>query len=81
MAKIKDLIHQLQLLDPEDSILFQYMTSEFLDMHEYQFADVVEYLDDNSTFADDSADVLKAWINEAVDVLDEVARQEEEDED
>lgn len=65
MAQVKDLIEQLQKLDPEDAILFQYMTSEFLDMHEYMFADVVEYLDDNSDFADESAKMFKGWINEA----------------
>lgn len=78
MATVKSLIEQLEKLDPEDTILFQYLTSEFLDgYHEHEFAELVEYLDDNSTFADDSSSMFRSWLQEAEGVLEEERERED----
>jgi hypothetical protein len=78
MATVKSLIEQLQLLDPEDTILFQYLTSEFADgYHEHEFAELVEYLDDNSSFADDSASMFYSWLQEAESVIEEERERED----
>lgn len=76
MATVRSLIEQLQKLDPDDTILFQYLTSEFLDgYHEHEFAEIVEYLDDNSNFADDSSEMFRAWVTEAWGVLEDEREQ------
>lgn len=77
MATVRSLIEQLEKLNPDDEILFQYLTSEFLDgYHEHEFQEIVEYLDDNSNFADDSSEMFRAWVTEAWNVLEDEREQE-----
>lgn len=76
MTTVNTLIKQLQLLDPEEPILFQYLTTEFVGYGTEDFSNIVDYLDDNSQFADDSVEVFRSWITEAASVLEEVGRED-----
>ncbi len=61
---IRELIDQLSKLDPDDPIVFGYVTST-----RENFAEISEYLDTNEQFADDTAELFASWIAEADDIL------------
>lgn len=78
MATVASLIEQLKNNHkPDDAIVFQYMVSEFTSYPEDQFADIANYLMNNDSFGEESAEFFTAWMTEANDVLLEY----EEDED
>lgn len=77
MTTVKQLIEQLQELhNPDEAIVFQYKVAEHTRYSEEEFAEISDYLMNNDSFADESADFFNAWIVEADDVLETVKEQE-----
>jgi hypothetical protein len=75
---IQQLIEQLQRNhNPSDSVVFNYYVAEYAGKSEEEFTPIAEYLMDNESFGEESANFFVAWINEAEDVLDSVEAQKE----
>lgn len=67
---VQNLIEQLQKNhNPDDSIIFQYMVSEYTSYTEEKFQPIAEYIMDNESFGEESSEFFTAWITEANDVL------------
>lgn len=77
MTTVKTLIEQLQRLDPTEPVLFQYLVSDMVGHSKADFANIVDYLDDNPNFGEDSVELFIGWITEAADVLEEAEDEEE----
>lgn len=79
MATVKDLVEQLQRnYKPEEPIVFQYMVAEYTSFDDDTFAEIANYLMNNDSFGEESAEFFTAWMNEAEDVI-ETEREQEED--
>lgn len=79
MTTVKQLIKQLkEYHDPDEPIIFQYIVADYTDYSESDFESIAEYLMDNDSFGDESANFFASWMEEARDCI--YTHQEEEEE-
>ena len=78
MTTIKDLIDQLKMLDENEPVAYQYVLADSVGMSEADFAPIAEYLMNNNSFGEESANFFTAWVIEAQDVLANVPTQTQE---
>ena len=68
---VKKLISLLETLDPEESIVFQFLIAEHTDYFVSQFEAIADYLEVSNSFGDHTAGVLKQWCIDAEYALEE----------
>jgi hypothetical protein len=74
---VKDLIKQLQEEHGSDEpIIFQYVVADHTDLDSDTFEEVADYLMGNDQFGEDTTEVFKSWITEALDIVQESAEEE-----
>lgn len=60
--KVKELIEQLSSHDPEEPVLVQYLLAEHTYLSETQLEMIVEYLEQETYFADEISIAFDSWI-------------------
>jgi hypothetical protein len=68
---VKRLISLLQSLDPEESIVFQFLIAEHTTYSASEFEEIAEYLEDSEGFGEDTTRVLRNWCEQAQYDLEE----------
>jgi hypothetical protein len=63
------LIELLQLSNPDEPVVFQFLLAEHTDYSVEEFAELADYLEDSDSFGEDTARVLKEWLVEAEENL------------
>lgn len=77
MATVASLIEQLKTNhNPDEPIVFQYMVQEFTSYLPNEFEEISNYLMNNDSFGEESGEFLRAWMSEAMGIIEE---EEEED--
>jgi hypothetical protein len=76
MPTVASLIEQLQTLNPDEPIVYQYMLAEHTGDVQPEFAKISEYLAENTAFAESVVEFFRNWIDEAADVLFAVEEDE-----
>jgi hypothetical protein len=66
---VSKLISLLSDLDPNEGIVFQYLTAEHSGYDEASFVDIARSLLEDDDFASESAYFLQRWIDDAADEL------------
>jgi hypothetical protein len=67
------LIELLKLSNPDEPIVFQFLLHEHVDK-DYsaeEFETIADYLEDSDSFGDETARVLRAWCEEALDCVEQ----------
>lgn len=65
------LIELLQLSNPDEPVVVQFLLAEHTDYSVEEFAELADYLEDSNGFGEDTARVLKEWLVEAEENLAE----------
>jgi hypothetical protein len=66
---VSKLISLLSELDPNEGIVFQYLTAEHAGYDEPSFRDIASALLEDEDFASESAFFLQRWIEDAADEI------------
>jgi hypothetical protein len=78
MATVAELIDQLQRNHKLDEpIVFQYMVQEYTPYLPDEFAEISNYLMNNDSFGDESSQFFRAWMSEAMGIIEEELEEEE----
>ena len=78
MSTVAQLIDQLQRNHKLDEpIVFQYMVQEYTPYLPDEFAEISNYLMNNDSFGDESSQFFRAWMSEAMSIIEEELEEEE----
>jgi hypothetical protein len=77
MATVANLIEQLKTHDPNEPIVFQYMVADWTPYLPSEFEEVSNYLMNNDSFGDESSQFFRAWMSEAMSIIEELEEEEE----
>jgi len=77
MATVANLIEQLKTHDPNEAIVFQYMVADWTSYLPSEFEEVSNYLMNNDSFGDESSQFFRAWMSEAMSIIEELEEEEE----
>lgn len=67
---VKQLIELLQISDPDEPIVFQFILQEHTDYSAEEFEAIANFLEDSGPFGEDTARVLKDWCEDAVQEIE-----------
>lgn len=77
MATVASLIEQLKTNhNPDEPIVFQYMVQEYTSYLPDEFEEISNYLMNNDSFGEESAEFFTGWMSEAAAIIEE---EQEED--
>ena len=68
---IEKLIDLLKTYDPNEPVVFQFLTQEDGDYTPEDFERIADYLEDSDSFGDETARVMRDWCEEALDCLEQ----------
>lgn len=68
---IEKLIDLLKTYDPNEPVVFQFLTQEDGDYTPEDFERIADYLAQNDNYASDSSRLMYEWCEEALDCLEQ----------
>jgi hypothetical protein len=70
--RVSQLIELLQEEhDPDEPIVFQFLTQEHADYTPKEFDSIADYLAQNDNYASDTSRLMREWCEEALDCLEQ----------
>ena len=69
--RVSKLMDLLSTLDPDEPIVFQFLTQEGGDYTKEEFQRIADYLHDSTSFGEETSRVFFQWCEEALDCLEQ----------